>query len=248
MRVGIRERFKIQGSACEDWTTVYCCYPPRRLSNDPGDEEEDEEPDLPGVHYAGELLREKDRRRYDDENGPLSPSGLITQARNEAPCGPTHPAWHSGRGRAARGDWGACEKEIYPSCVSSESKVEVLQSEPIDLGVGGAGVRQRRSPGAELTLTESPNCVGMADAADDRTVAAGLPSSATLSKGAAATQGPSVHVTEGHGAVYLTAGTMQLASTVYCSCYEEQAPLAVSSPRKCSYAPTISSCRSARSA
>ncbi|XP_035289982.1 PLAC8-like protein 1 [Anguilla anguilla] len=27
MRVGIRERFKIQGSACEDWTTVYCCYP-----------------------------------------------------------------------------------------------------------------------------------------------------------------------------------------------------------------------------
>ncbi|KAJ8408830.1 hypothetical protein AAFF_G00246480 [Aldrovandia affinis] len=27
MRVGIRERFKIRGSACEDWTTVYCCYP-----------------------------------------------------------------------------------------------------------------------------------------------------------------------------------------------------------------------------
>ncbi|KAJ8266804.1 hypothetical protein GJAV_G00134880 [Gymnothorax javanicus] len=27
MRVGIRERFKIQGSVCEDWTAVYCCYP-----------------------------------------------------------------------------------------------------------------------------------------------------------------------------------------------------------------------------
>ncbi|XP_048023612.1 PLAC8-like protein 1 [Megalobrama amblycephala] len=27
MRVGIRERFKIRGSVCEDWTTVYCCYP-----------------------------------------------------------------------------------------------------------------------------------------------------------------------------------------------------------------------------
>uniref|UniRef100_H3DLI1 PLAC8 like 1 n=1 Tax=Tetraodon nigroviridis TaxID=99883 RepID=H3DLI1_TETNG len=28
MRVGIRERYKIrQGSVCEDWTTVYCCYP-----------------------------------------------------------------------------------------------------------------------------------------------------------------------------------------------------------------------------
>uniref|UniRef100_A0A8C1V202 PLAC8 like 1 n=1 Tax=Cyprinus carpio TaxID=7962 RepID=A0A8C1V202_CYPCA len=27
MRVGIRERYKIRGSVCEDWTTVYCCYP-----------------------------------------------------------------------------------------------------------------------------------------------------------------------------------------------------------------------------
>ncbi|XP_029555568.1 cornifelin homolog A isoform X1 [Salmo trutta] len=27
MRVGIRERYKIQGSVCEDWTTVNCCYP-----------------------------------------------------------------------------------------------------------------------------------------------------------------------------------------------------------------------------
>ncbi|KAI1903035.1 hypothetical protein AGOR_G00023020 [Albula goreensis] len=27
MRVGMRERFKIRGSVCEDWTTVYCCYP-----------------------------------------------------------------------------------------------------------------------------------------------------------------------------------------------------------------------------
>ncbi|XP_055036206.1 PLAC8-like protein 1 isoform X1 [Misgurnus anguillicaudatus] len=27
MRVGIRERFKIRGSVCEDWTAVYCCYP-----------------------------------------------------------------------------------------------------------------------------------------------------------------------------------------------------------------------------
>ncbi|XP_051734524.1 PLAC8-like protein 1 [Ctenopharyngodon idella] len=27
MRVGIRERFKIRGSVCEDWTMVYCCYP-----------------------------------------------------------------------------------------------------------------------------------------------------------------------------------------------------------------------------
>lgn len=27
LRVGIRERYKIRGSACEDWTTVYCCYP-----------------------------------------------------------------------------------------------------------------------------------------------------------------------------------------------------------------------------
>ncbi|XP_060911154.1 PLAC8-like protein 1 [Labrus mixtus] len=26
-RVGIRERYKIRGSVCEDWTTVYCCYP-----------------------------------------------------------------------------------------------------------------------------------------------------------------------------------------------------------------------------
>ncbi|XP_032388852.1 cornifelin [Etheostoma spectabile] len=27
MRVGIRERYKIRGSVCEDWTTVCCCYP-----------------------------------------------------------------------------------------------------------------------------------------------------------------------------------------------------------------------------
>ncbi|XP_004076281.1 PLAC8-like protein 1 [Oryzias latipes] len=27
IRVGIRERYKIQGSVCEDWTAVYCCYP-----------------------------------------------------------------------------------------------------------------------------------------------------------------------------------------------------------------------------
>ncbi|KAM6969985.1 cornifelin homolog A [Aplochiton taeniatus] len=27
MRVGIRERYKIRGSVCEDWATVYCCYP-----------------------------------------------------------------------------------------------------------------------------------------------------------------------------------------------------------------------------
>ncbi|XP_060792519.1 cornifelin homolog B isoform X1 [Neoarius graeffei] len=27
MRVAIRERFKIRGSVCEDWVTVYCCYP-----------------------------------------------------------------------------------------------------------------------------------------------------------------------------------------------------------------------------
>ncbi|XP_057216699.1 PLAC8-like protein 1 isoform X2 [Triplophysa rosa] len=27
MRVGIRERFKIRGSVCEDWTAVCCCYP-----------------------------------------------------------------------------------------------------------------------------------------------------------------------------------------------------------------------------
>ncbi|KAM9331785.1 cornifelin homolog A [Pholidichthys leucotaenia] len=27
VRVGIRERYKIRGSVCEDWTTVYCCYP-----------------------------------------------------------------------------------------------------------------------------------------------------------------------------------------------------------------------------
>ncbi|XP_030649709.1 PLAC8-like protein 1 [Chanos chanos] len=27
MRVGMRERFKIRGSVCEDWVTVYCCYP-----------------------------------------------------------------------------------------------------------------------------------------------------------------------------------------------------------------------------
>lgn len=27
MRVGIRERYKIRGSVCEDWTMVYCCYP-----------------------------------------------------------------------------------------------------------------------------------------------------------------------------------------------------------------------------
>ncbi|XP_029375443.1 cornifelin homolog B isoform X1 [Echeneis naucrates] len=27
LRAGIRERYKIRGSVCEDWTTVYCCYP-----------------------------------------------------------------------------------------------------------------------------------------------------------------------------------------------------------------------------
>lgn len=27
MRVGIRERYKIRGSVCEDWSTVCCCYP-----------------------------------------------------------------------------------------------------------------------------------------------------------------------------------------------------------------------------
>uniref|UniRef100_A0A1A7XH58 PLAC8-like 1 n=1 Tax=Iconisemion striatum TaxID=60296 RepID=A0A1A7XH58_9TELE len=27
MRVGIRERYKIRGSVCEDWTTVCFCYP-----------------------------------------------------------------------------------------------------------------------------------------------------------------------------------------------------------------------------
>ncbi|XP_034033945.1 PLAC8-like protein 1 [Thalassophryne amazonica] len=27
MRVGIRERYKIRGNVCEDWITVYCCYP-----------------------------------------------------------------------------------------------------------------------------------------------------------------------------------------------------------------------------
>uniref|UniRef100_A0A3Q2T493 PLAC8 like 1 n=1 Tax=Fundulus heteroclitus TaxID=8078 RepID=A0A3Q2T493_FUNHE len=27
IRVGIRERYKIRGSACEDWCAVYCCYP-----------------------------------------------------------------------------------------------------------------------------------------------------------------------------------------------------------------------------
>ncbi|KAL3042622.1 PLAC8-like protein 1 [Gymnodraco acuticeps] len=27
MRVGIRERYKIRGSVCEDWTAVCCCYP-----------------------------------------------------------------------------------------------------------------------------------------------------------------------------------------------------------------------------
>ncbi|KAM4726468.1 cornifelin homolog A [Anableps anableps] len=27
IRVGIRERYKIRGSVCEDWSTVYCCYP-----------------------------------------------------------------------------------------------------------------------------------------------------------------------------------------------------------------------------
>ncbi|KAI5620261.1 PLAC8-like protein 1 [Silurus asotus] len=26
MRVAIRERFKIRGSMCEDWVTVFCCY------------------------------------------------------------------------------------------------------------------------------------------------------------------------------------------------------------------------------
>ncbi|XP_026183876.1 PLAC8-like protein 1 [Mastacembelus armatus] len=27
IRVGIRERYKIRGTVCEDWTTVHCCYP-----------------------------------------------------------------------------------------------------------------------------------------------------------------------------------------------------------------------------
>ncbi|XP_053504804.1 cornifelin homolog B [Ictalurus furcatus] len=27
MRVAFRERFKIRGSVCEDWVTVFCCYP-----------------------------------------------------------------------------------------------------------------------------------------------------------------------------------------------------------------------------
>ncbi|XP_014866315.1 PREDICTED: PLAC8-like protein 1 [Poecilia mexicana] len=27
IRVGIRERYKIRGSVCEDWSAVYCCYP-----------------------------------------------------------------------------------------------------------------------------------------------------------------------------------------------------------------------------
>ncbi|XP_068601092.1 cornifelin homolog B [Brachionichthys hirsutus] len=27
VRVGIRERYKIRGSLCDDWTAVYCCYP-----------------------------------------------------------------------------------------------------------------------------------------------------------------------------------------------------------------------------
>lgn len=27
LRVGIRERYKIQGSVCDDWTSVHCCYP-----------------------------------------------------------------------------------------------------------------------------------------------------------------------------------------------------------------------------
>nr|XP_006631926.1 PREDICTED: PLAC8-like protein 1 [Lepisosteus oculatus] len=27
MRVGIREKYKIRGSACEDWAVVCCCYP-----------------------------------------------------------------------------------------------------------------------------------------------------------------------------------------------------------------------------
>ncbi|KAG7234489.1 hypothetical protein INR49_004593 [Caranx melampygus] len=27
LRVGIRERYKIRGSVCEDWATVCCCYP-----------------------------------------------------------------------------------------------------------------------------------------------------------------------------------------------------------------------------
>ncbi|XP_068187244.1 cornifelin homolog B [Antennarius striatus] len=27
IRVGIRERYKIRGNLCDDWTTVYCCYP-----------------------------------------------------------------------------------------------------------------------------------------------------------------------------------------------------------------------------
>ncbi|XP_033834490.2 cornifelin homolog A isoform X1 [Periophthalmus magnuspinnatus] len=27
LRVGIRERYKIQGNVCDDWLTVCCCYP-----------------------------------------------------------------------------------------------------------------------------------------------------------------------------------------------------------------------------
>ncbi|MGH0138211.1 UNVERIFIED_CONTAM: hypothetical protein FKN15_065669 [Acipenser sinensis] len=27
LRVGIREKYKIRGSICEDWTAVYCCWP-----------------------------------------------------------------------------------------------------------------------------------------------------------------------------------------------------------------------------
>ncbi|KAM4620130.1 cornifelin homolog A [Polymixia lowei] len=27
IRVGIRERYKLRGSVCEDWATVCCCYP-----------------------------------------------------------------------------------------------------------------------------------------------------------------------------------------------------------------------------
>ncbi|XP_030216650.1 cornifelin homolog B isoform X2 [Gadus morhua] len=27
LRVGIRERYKIRGSICDDWVTVCCCYP-----------------------------------------------------------------------------------------------------------------------------------------------------------------------------------------------------------------------------
>ncbi|XP_075457153.1 PLAC8-like protein 1 [Ascaphus truei] len=27
LRVGIRERHKIQGTMCEDWLAVYCCWP-----------------------------------------------------------------------------------------------------------------------------------------------------------------------------------------------------------------------------